>query len=141
MGTESASEKKKPGAKRLDVVRVCSVCGVDVVRPGVLRPKPLCARHYFEHRRRAAGVQPRTAPRFTVAEAAALLAEVGRALREEVMNYTDQPDVDEADTADRLQPHGEYLDVLATRCDDAVAALARTYPTVRGSTAKKGAKQ
>lgn len=136
MGTESANEKKKPGAKRLDVVRVCSVCGADVVRPGVLRPKPLCARHYFEHRRRAAGVQPRAAPKFTVADAAALLAEVARELRSESLNHADYNE--EGDGV--LHPHGEALDVLATRCDDAVAALARTYPTVRGSVAvrKKG---
>lgn len=139
MGTESESEKKKPGAKRLDVVRVCSVCGADVVRPGVLRPKPLCARHYFEHRRRAAGVQPRAAPKFPVVDAAALLAEVGRVLRGEVMNYTDVEPATAAGIA-LCEAHGEYLDVLATRCDDAVAALARTYPTVRGSVAvrKKG---
>lgn len=137
MDTSGETEpKKKPGAKRLDVERVCSVCGADVVRPGVLRPKPLCARHYFEHRRRAAGVQPRAAPKFTVADAAALLAEVGRALRDEVVNYIDHDDTD----GGQLQPHGEALDVLATQCDDAVAALARTYPTVRGSVAvrKKG---
>ena len=139
MDTSGETEKKKPGRKALDVKRICSKCGAAVVRPGVLRPVPLCAKHYFEQRRRAKGSKPRGAPRVTVVDAAELLRKVGRALRAEVQNYTDQPDVDEADKADGLQPHGEYLDVLATHCDAIAAGLALTYPTVRGSAPKGGA--
>lgn len=139
MDTSGETEKKKPGRKALDVERICSKCGAAVVRPGVLRPVPLCAKHYFEQRRRAKGSKPRGALRVTVVDAAKLLREVGRALRAEVQNYTDQPDVDAADATDGVQPHGEYLSVLATNCDDTVAGLARTYPTVRVSAPKEGA--
>lgn len=129
--------KTKTGRPPKDLPRNCSRCGVDVVRPGVLRPVPLCAKHYFEARRRAAGVLPRHGSPPNDVTIAALLVEVARALRDEVTNYTDRDESGE----DRLQPHGEALDVLATKCADAVAALARAYPSVRRSLAlsKEGA--
>lgn len=45
------AEPKRRGRPPLDLPRECSICGDDVVRPGVLRPKPLCARCYFRERR------------------------------------------------------------------------------------------
>lgn len=129
MDTSGVSEtKKRPGRKALDVVRICSVCGAAIVRPGVLRPVPLCARHYFEQRRRAKGSKPRGAPRVTVVEAAELLREVARKLHNEAALYF----VAEGDT----HPHGSSLDVLATQCETIIAGLARTYPTVRVSAPK-----
>ena len=136
MDTSGVSEtKKRPGRKALDVVRICSVCGAAVVRPGVLRPVPLCAKHYFEQRRRAKGSKPRGAPRVTVVDAAELLRKVARTLRGEAENYTERA----PDGSPVLEPHGEELDGLATHCDAIAAGLALTYPTVRGSAPKEGA--
>lgn len=131
MGTAAETEKK-PGPKPLDVERICSVCGADVVRPGVLRPVPLCTRHYFEARRRAAGVQPRAEPKTTVADAVSVLRDCRSALSQLVEHYTDD---------DGMQPVAERLHALALRCETTITGLARAYPTVRGSTAKKGAEQ
>jgi len=110
--------KTKTGRPPKDLPRNCSRCGVDVVRPGVLRPVPLCAKHYFEARRRAAGVLPRHGSPPNDVTIAGLLVEAARALRDGAIN-----------------------DVLATKCADAVAALARAYPSVRRSLAlsKEGA--
>lgn len=130
---ELTKTKTPTGRPPAGLPRSCARCGVDVVRPGVLRPVPLCAKHYFEARRRAAGVLPRHAGTPTDATLAVLLVEVAKTLREEERNYLD------ADGTP--QPHAEGLGALASRCEEAVAALARTYPSVRRSVAlsKEGA--
>lgn len=56
---EAERVTKRRGRPPLDLPRVCSACGADVVRPGVLRPVPLCARCYFRSRRAAKGKAPR----------------------------------------------------------------------------------
>lgn len=119
MNDETKTTGRPKADERAGLSRLCAKCGSEVVRPGVLRPVPLCAKHYFEARRRAAGVLPRKHATPTDATLAVLLVEVARMLRSGMPN-----------------------DALATKCDDAVAALARAYPSVRRSVAlsKEGAR-
>lgn len=131
MDTNGASEAKRPGRRPLDLPRVCSVCGADVVRPGVLRPEPLCAKHYFERRRRAQGAKPRGTPRLTVKDAVAMLVDCRNAFSSLVAHYTESDG--------EMQPAAERLHALALRCEATITGLAAGHPSVRGSTKKQGA--